>query len=160
MIVISLVNESKQLGISVRMERSNDSVCTKISSLPPSHFLQYETPREYLNNAEDTRPFRFHYDAFQRKASLSPVPLLGCSALSGLCTRCANCGLTPIGGEISIGRSCVLTGSGGAMLFLFLPMMPNTFFFVQAVAREYLLDGETGSLAGYGGALSDFGDAV
>ena len=46
------------------------------------------------------------------------------------------------------------------MLFLLLPMRPNTFFFVQAVAREYLLDGEIGSLEGYGGTLSDFGEAV
>lgn len=45
------------------------------------------------------------------------------------------------------------------MLFrLFLLMMPNTFFLVHAVAREYRLDGEIGSLAGYGGALSTLGD--
>lgn len=46
------------------------------------------------------------------------------------------------------------------MLFLFLPMIPKTFFFVQAVAREYLLDGEIGPLEGYGGTLSVFGEAV
>ena len=48
---------------------------------------------------------------FQRKASLSPVRL-GCKALSGLWTRWANCGLMPIGDEISISRPpFTLTGS-------------------------------------------------
>ena len=62
-----------------------------------------------------------------------------------------------MGDEISIGRSCVLIGSGGARLSRFLPMMLKTFFLVQAVAREYLLLGEIGSLTGYGGdaALGD-----
>ena len=64
----------------------------------------------------------------------------------------------PIGDEISIGRSCELTGSGGAMLCLLRLRMPKTFFFVQAVAREYLLVGEIGSLAGYGGEVADVGD--
>lgn len=44
------------------------------------------------------------YDARHRNASPSPPDLLGCNALSGLCTRCANCGLMPIGDEISIDR--------------------------------------------------------
>ena len=51
-----------------------------------------------------------------------------------------------------------MTGSGGARLSRFLPMMPKTFFLVQAVAREYLLLGEMGSLDGYGGDVADFGD--
>ena len=46
------------------------------------------------------------------------------------------------------------------MLCLFLPKTPKTFFLVQAVAREYLLVGETGSFAGYGGERGDSGDAV
>ena len=92
--------------------------------------------------------YQAHHDiAFQRNASLSPA-LLGCNALSGLCTRCANCGLQPIGPEISISRSCTLTGRCGPTLSRFLPSMLMTFFFVQLVAREYLLDGEIGSLIG------------
>lgn len=46
------------------------------------------------------------------------------------------------------------------MLFLFLLMMPNTFFLVQAVAREYRLVGDTGSVAGYGGDATDLGDEL
>lgn len=87
--------------------------------------------------------------AFHLYASLSPVRL-GCSALSGLCTRCANCGLTPIGAEISISRSALtLTGSGGPRLCLpgFLPprKVHQIFFFGQSKVREYLLVGDTGS---------------
>jgi len=101
---------------------------------------------------------------FHRYASLSPVRL-GCIALSGLCTRCANCGLTPIGAEISISLSALtLTGSGGPRLCLpdFLPMnAPQIFFFVQSVVREYLLVGDTGSASfalWYGGEAVTFGD--
>ena len=51
-------------------------------------------------------------------------------------------------------------GSGGARLSRFLPKTPNTFFLVQAVAREYLLVGDTGSFDGYGGDLTESGDAL
>ena len=54
--------------------------------------------------------------AFQRKASLWPVRL-GCKALSGLWTRWANCGLMPMGDEISISRPLfTLIGSWGPTL--------------------------------------------
>lgn len=82
---------------------------------------------------------------FQRKASLSPVRL-GCSALSGLCTRWANCGLTPMGEEISISRPPLgLTGSCGPTLWRPDFLKGQTFFFGQSVVREYLLVGETGA---------------
>lgn len=102
-----------------------------------------------------------HAFAFHLNASLSPVRL-GWSALSGLCTRCANCGLTPIGAEISISLSALaLTGRRGPTLCLpdFLPMKPpQSFFFVQSVAREYLLVGEIGSALWYGGEAVTLGD--
>jgi hypothetical protein len=53
-----------------------------------------------------------------------------------------------------------LIGSGGAMLcLLLLPIRLKTFFFVQTVAREYLLDGDVG-LFGYGGEEGEDGDAA
>jgi len=92
--------------------------------------------------------FQQHHEAaLHRNASFSPLRL-GCIASSGLRTRCANCGLTPIGAEISIDGSCTLIGSGGPTLWRLRPMRPKTFFLVQAVAREYLLVGEMGSLMG------------
>ena len=90
---------------------------------------------------------RIHDAALHRKASLSPV-LLGCIALSGLCTRCANCGFTPIGAEISISRPWALTGSLGPTLWRLRPMKEKPCFLVQSVAREYLLDGEFPSFTG------------
>ncbi len=90
---------------------------------------------------------RHHDAALHRNASLSPV-LLGCIALSGLCTRCANCGLTPIGAEISISRPWELTGSLGPTLWRLRPMKEKPCFLVQSVAREYLLDGEFASFTG------------
>lgn len=55
--------------------------------------------------AKGSHHLRDHELVFHRNASLTPSPLrLGCSALSGLCTKCANCGLTPMGDEISISR--------------------------------------------------------
>ena len=136
---------------------------TPFQNFAPIHAFHYQGRTMFRKTAETLnaailQTFGVAYGALHRYASLSPVRL-GCSALSGLCTRCANCGLTPMGGEISIGRSCTLTGSGGAKLSLFLLSMPKTFFFVQAVAREYRLVGDTGSLFGYGGAVADFGDA-
>lgn len=62
-----------------------------------------------------------------------------------------------MGPDISIGRSCTLIGSGGPTLCLPLPSMLKTFFLVQLVAREYLLDGETGSLTG---ELSVLGESL
>jgi len=89
-----------------------------------------------------------HHDAaLHRNASLSPL-LLGCIALSGLCTRCANCGFTPIGAEISISRPWALTGSLGPTLWRLRPMKEKPCFLVQSVAREYLLDGEFASFTG------------
>jgi len=90
---------------------------------------------------------RYHDAALHLNASLSPV-LLGCIALSGLCTRCANCGFTPIGAEISISRPGALTGSLGPTLWRLRPMKEKPCFLVQSVAREYLLDGEFVSFTG------------
>lgn len=162
MIVISIVNEREQLGIFVprrRRDAQRKAIAPCFKSIHRLLFRDREGRKVAMISL--TRYYiGINYDAdLQRNASLSPVPLLGCSALSGLWTRCANCGLMPCGGEMCISRSCTLTGSGGAMLFLFLPIMPKTFFFVHAVAREYLLVGEIGSFEWYGGE-DDTGEVV
>jgi hypothetical protein len=100
---------------------------------------------------------------FQRNASLSRVRL-GCRALSGLWTKWANCGLTPMGEEISISRPpLTLTGSCGPTLWRPDFLKGQTFFFGQSVVREYLLVGETGAVSrcvGYGGETTEEGEPV
>lgn len=93
--------------------------------------------REQTNTKEDHEREQRHQEAyelvFQRKASLSPVRL-GCNALSGLCTRCANCGLTPMGDEISISLPLLtLIGSCGPTLWRPDILKGQTFFLVQVV---------------------------
>jgi hypothetical protein len=120
---------------------------------------------QHLGKPRSADPPSFDAQAlvFQRNASLSPVRL-GCSALSGLWTKWANCGLTPMGEEISISRPpLTLTGSCGPTLWRPDFLNGQTFFFGQSVVREYLLVGETGAgsrCVGYGGEMTEAGEPV
>jgi len=98
-------------------------------------------------------PFTYSLHDAALHLNASPSPLrLGCNALSGLRTKWANCGFTPNGAEICISPPWGFTGKGGAKLLarLWRLNMPprKTFFPVQSVAREYLLEGEMGGLIG------------
>jgi hypothetical protein len=120
---------------------------------------------QHLGEPHSAGPPFFNAQAlvFQRNASLSPVRL-GCRALSGLWTKWANCGLTPMGEEISISRRpLTLTGSCGPTLWRPDFLKGQTFFFGQSVVREYLLVGETGAgsrCVGYGGEMTEAGEPV